>query len=55
MLDYYSSISVIAKLDDEEKKHALDKFRIVLDSYIGDDEAVSLPFFLEYYSVEKFK
>ena len=53
MIHHFSSISVIARLDDEQKKKAMGSFRTVLDHYFDDKEEIYIPFKSEFYCVEK--
>ncbi|XP_060555405.1 uncharacterized protein LOC132716209 [Ruditapes philippinarum] len=53
MLNHFMSISVIVRLDIEEKLKAERKFRAVLDVHFTDDEIIYLPLKSEYFCVEK--
>ena len=53
ILNHFMSISVIVRLELEEKQKAERKFRAVLDGYFTDDEEIHLPLKSEYYCAEK--
>lgn len=55
VIDHFSSISVIARLDYEEKKKVREEYKAVLDSHFKDTEQIHIPFYSEFYCVEKRK
>ena len=53
MVGHFSSVSVVASLEEEKKKSAQASFRAVLDDHFKDEEEIAIPFQSEFYCVEK--
>ena len=55
VIDHFSSISVIARLDDKEKAKVREEYKAILDSHFKDTDQIHIPFYSEFYCVEKRK
>ncbi|XP_060555435.1 uncharacterized protein LOC132716226 [Ruditapes philippinarum] len=53
VLNHFTSISVIARLDPRRKEEAVQKFRAVLDETFTDDVEINIPFKSDFYCTEK--
>ncbi|XP_045196542.2 uncharacterized protein LOC123551574 isoform X2 [Mercenaria mercenaria] len=53
VLNHFTSISVIARLDPQQRQEALEKFKAVLDEAFTDDEEIDIPFKSDFYCTEK--
>lgn len=53
MLNHFTSISVIASLEEQEQQGAIKKFRAVLDEKFTDEEEIVIHFKSDFYCTEK--